>query len=298
MKKNIAEALSEVQAKIDNFLSVAHSFENAITKANREYREKRREIVLECETQARGRLAQYRQRRRAAIRTGSLQISINDLLRGGRKSFAQMDVALFKKYNSECLSRRGADFEIAETEYNDQLTVIEQEKQKYKAMLERTQREVASLHQQAAQAQNQFVQEYATDMNKILESHQKAYFLEHKKYLKKKNQLLSETKKVAVLHEQLKEQKSLFQNKGMQLVREEGLISYLKSKGVTDDEDEGDQYSETVDSLSAYQTSINIADKKCSEDKEKINEAVSHLTRDISEDDFEEAFGKLPSGQQ
>ena len=81
------KALAEVQKEIDNSLSVAHSFENAITKANVEYRKERRQIVLECETQARGRLAQYRQKRRVAIRTGSLQISPSSLLRRGKNVF-------------------------------------------------------------------------------------------------------------------------------------------------------------------------------------------------------------------
>lgn len=294
IKAAVAKSLAAVQKEIDNFLKVSHSFENAITKVNMEYRRERRQIVLECEVQARGRLAQYRQKRRAAIRTGSLQISLSSLLTG-RKSFAQIEAALLKKYNSECLSKRAEDFKMAETEYKQKLRVIEQQKEQYQDELKRAQKNIAALNQQATQDQNKLIREYAIALDKILERHQKEYYSVSQKYLKQKNKLLLQTKKIAVLEKQLREQKQLLRDKGMQLVREEELISHLKSKGVSSTEDTEEQFSKASKSFVAYYDSIentgNSCPKKNKQAKKTIEAARNHLERDSSEDQLDIFFG-------
>ena len=125
----VSEQISKIQAEIDNFLKIAHAFENAITKANMEYRKERRQIVMECEVQAQGRLAAYKKKRRAAIQTGSLQISLSNLLYKGRTSFAQKDVWRLQQYNTQCLKKRKEDFQEVEQIHKQNLRVIEQQKE-------------------------------------------------------------------------------------------------------------------------------------------------------------------------
>ena len=178
-KRNIDENLSkqfaEVQASIDSSLKIAHSFENAIYKANREYRQERRKIVMECEAQTKVDLAKYRQRRRRAIETGSLSISISSWLQKGRVSFAQRDSAKFNKYNEKCLSRRKEDFKGVKDDYNQKLKLIEQQKQEYLEILSKQKKQLASFNQAALKAGNGLVQDYAKLMDKILTSYDKEY---------------------------------------------------------------------------------------------------------------------------
>ena len=286
----VEKALAEVQKEIDNSLSVAHSFENAITKANVEYRKERRQIVLECETQARGRLAQYRQKRRVAIRTGSLQISPSSLLRRGRMSFAQIEAALFKQYDAECLSKRKEDFKMVAEEYKQKLRVIEQQREQYQARLESLRKQMVSLHKKAHENQNELIKEYAKSMEKILKSYEKEYRLANQKYLRNKNKLLAETSKIAVLQKQLVEHRTLSKEKDMELVREEEMIAYLKSKGVSE-EDAERQYSKAASSFVEYYDAIDQASASCSEDNQEIRTAKGHIERDSSRHMLESFFG-------
>ena len=286
----VEKALAEVQKEIDNSLSVAHSFENAITKANVEYRKERRQIVLECETQARGRLAQYRQKRRVAIRTGSLQISPSSLLRRGRMSFAQIEAALFKQYDAECLSKRKEDFKMVAEEYKQKLRVIEQQREQYQARLESLRKQMVSLHKKAHENQNELIKEYAKSMEKILKSYEKEYRLANQKYLRNKNKLLAETFKIAVLQKQLVEHRTLSKEKDMELVREEEMIAYLKSKGVSE-EDAERQYSKAASSFVEYYDAIDQASASCSEDNQEIRTAKGHIERDSSRHMLESFFG-------
>ena len=182
----VSKAIAKVQAEIDNSLKVAHSFENAITQAYMDYRKEKRQIILECETQAQGRLAEYRQRRRMAIQTGSLQMSLSTLMKKGRTSFARHDIALLKKYNSRCLSKRKSDFQAVEKNHKQKLRAIEQQKEQYQANLKKIKQQITSLNNQAVKEQNQLVQEYAVEMNKILEKYNKEYQFALQSYWKAK----------------------------------------------------------------------------------------------------------------
>ena len=290
IREVVEKAVAEVQKEIDNSLAVAHSFENAITKANMEYRKERRQIVLECETQARGRLAQYRQKRRAAIRTGSLQISMSSLLRRGRMSFAQIEAALFRQYNAECLSKRKEDFKMVEREYKQKLRLIEQQREQYQARLESLKNQIASLHRKAYEQRNELLKEYAKNMDGILKSYEKEYRLVNQKYLRNKNKLLAETSKIAVLQKQLVEHRTLSEEKDMELVREEEMIAYLRSKGVSE-EDAERQYSKAASSFVEYYDAIEQAAASCSEDNQEIRTARGHIERDSSRHMLESFFG-------
>ncbi len=278
--KSIAESIAQVQAEIDNFLKVAHSFENAITKAYMEYRKERRQIFLECEAHSQGRLAKYKQRRKAAIQTGSLQMSLSDLTKKGRVSFAQKDNALAKKYKAQCLAKRKPDFKDVDIALKQKLRVIEQQKEQYQDQLKKAQQKIVSLNNQAAQAQNKLVQDYAQNMSKIVDSHQKESLAAHQAFLKAKGKLMLQAKGVTLLRKQLLERRHELGRKETELARERELISYLKSKGVNDDEAGRSEFAEAASSLADYENAVAIAldDCKCA-NKDKLKDECGELQK-------------------
>ena len=266
----VSKAIAKVQAEIDNSLKIAHSFENAITQAYMDYRKEKRQIILECETQAQGRLAKFRQDRRRLIQSGSLQMSLSTLMKKGRTSFARKDLDLLKKYNIQCLSKRKSDFQTVEKIHKQKMRAIEQQKEQYQANLSKIKQQVTSLNNQAVKEQSQLVQEYATNMNKILERYNKEYQFALNRYLEARDKLLLQTKNITVLKKHHSQKNQLKREKQMELVRETEQISYLKSKGVSSEEDQKDQFVEAAGSYATYEEAVQLAHSDCScSDKDK-----------------------------
>ena len=283
----VAKAMSKVQAEIDQALKIAHTFENAITKTHQEYRAERRKIFMACEIQAQARLANYRKRRRAAIRTGSLKISLSSLMKKGRTSFAAKDSRLLKQYNAQCLSKRKPDFQVVDQNYKQKMRVIEQQKEQYQDKITRMKQRVASLNIQASKDQNQLVQEYAASMNKILAAHQKEYRLAMQSYNKAKTGLLVRSKDITLLKKQLMVAKRKLAEKRMELVREAELLSYLENKGVKEDiEDEFANASGAWATIkSDYETAAHACDcKGNNNEKEKCGELARRYDLSVSKD--------------
>ncbi len=256
----VSQAMSSIQAKLNESLKISHEFENATAQANRNYRRERRKIVMECESQSQARLARYRQKRKKAIRSGSLQISLSTLLNKKRRSFASIENSLLRRYHSDCLKRRATDFKEVADSYQQSLRLIEQKQEQYQANLQITKQQLAQLNQQATQEQNQLVQSYAQRMNRVLSAHQKKYQEATQQYERAKKILLTQSKDIFVLQRQLSITKQQLMQKQMELTRERELIAYLKSKGVKEDMDEMSQAS---GALADYADKINIANDDC-----------------------------------
>ena len=260
--KVVSESIAKVQAEIDNFLKVAHTFENALTKAHREYRKERRQITSECEVQAQGRLSQYRKKRKAAILSGSLKIPLSSLLNNKRATFGQTDARLVKKYYSQCLAKRKPDFQEIYSDLRQKLRLIEQQKEQYQAQLNKAKQRIADLNNQAAQEQNKQLKEYTASMNKILASHQKETYALNLKYFKSKQALLTKTRAINVLKKHRTEHSLMLQEKQMELVHEQGLISYLKQMGV-EEEGKESEFTQAAGSYSEYEGAVRIAYSSC-----------------------------------
>ena len=301
----ISKALAAIQAEIDNGLKMVYSIQNAIIKANRQYRKEQRQIVMECEVQARGRLAKYRQKRRAAIQTGSLQIPISSLLKKGRTNFKTKDQALLTKYHNQCLAKRKPDFQAVETDYKDRLRMIEQQKTLYQNNIQKKQQQMLILQGQAGKAQNKAVQNYAAKMAENLEVHQKEFMSAYQSYRKAKNSLLSQSKKIVVGQQQLSRSKQMLREKQMSLIREQEMSSYLKSKNVKEDSE--DEFSKASGSFATYkdaydsafsscgcddkddeQTSIKSCKKLTGQFKKNLSDGGSSDAEDLIEDWFDE----------
>lgn len=263
ISKAVAESIAKVQAEIDNFLKVAHTFENAITKANMEYRKEKRQLISECEVQAQGRLSQYRKKRKALIKSGSLKISLSSLLQKGRTTFGQVDAFLIKKYYSQCLAKRKPDFQEIYNNRQQKLRVIEQQREQYQDQLNKARQRIADLNNQAAQEQNKQLKEYTAIMDKILANHQKEVHALNLKYFKSKQTLLAKTKAIDVLKKHRSEHSLILGEKQMELVHEQSLISYLKQMGVEEDGKES-EFGQAASSYSDYEGAARIAYSSCS----------------------------------
>ena len=77
--------------------------------------------------------------------------------------------------------------------------------------------------------------------------------------------------------------------KDVELVREEEMIAYLKSKGVEEDAER--QYSKAASSFVEYYDAIDHASASCSEDNQEIRTAKGHIERDSSRHMLESFFG-------
>ncbi len=290
IQASLLKATATVQAEIENSLKVAHSFENAISAANREFRQERRKIIMACEIQARSLRAQYRKKRKLAIQTGSLRISVHELLSSGRHSFKKTDRSLLNKYYAQCLERRKPDFNEVEAAYQDKLKLIEQQREQYVARLKSLRKKLKDLEQQTTQAQNQKDQKYFDQMQKNIKAFEREYTLAYQKYLSHKQLLRKEAQNITVLQKQLIEKRTLLRDTNFQLVQEEGLISHLRSKGVTKETTES-KFSEAAASFVEYYDAISIAEASCSEDHKKIRSAREHIENDSSESMIHSFFG-------
>lgn len=262
ISEDLSKAVSAVQAKIQNAIKVAHSFENAITKTNRDYRKERRKIYMECEVQAQGRLASYRKKRQIAIQTGSYRVSLSNLLKKGRANFASRDAARLKKYNRQCLAKRKADFNDVEEDYKQKLRVIEQQKEQYLAEIKNIQKQLESLHEEARKKQNALVQEYTDLTNKALEHYKREYKSALHSYLKAKDSILNKGKAIALAQTHRAKTQHQLREKDMELVREQRLINYMKAKGVTE-EDQSVEFASARANLIEYVDQLAETKGKC-----------------------------------
>ena len=259
----LAKQLSAIQQQIDSALKIAHSFENAIYKANREYRKERRQITMECEKQAKVELADFRRRRRAAIVTGSLNYSLSSFLQKGRKSFAEKDHARFQRYHNRCLKRRKQDFKDVRTDYQQKLRVIDQQKEQYLEIVRKQKQQLALLNQKAQQAGNDLLKDYTTQMDRILTRHNKLYERAVQDYNKKKNLIASQTKNLAVLDHQKQRTVQTLKSKQGTMLREEEIIIYLKNKGVSSEDSSKEAFKEAASDLAKLKNSLTTAEGEC-----------------------------------
>ena len=311
LSETLSKALADIQAEIDNGLKLVYQFANAIIKANREYRKEYRQIVMECEVQARGRVAKYRQKRRAAIQTGSLRFSLADLLKKGRTNFKTKDQELLSGYHKQCMEKRKKDFQAVKKDYEDKLTHIEQQKTIYQNDMFKKQQKILSLHGQVGKEKNKAVQNYMVQMAKILKEHQKELTSAHQIYSKAKNSLLSQSKNIAVGQKQLIRSKQMLKEKQMSLVREQEMISYLKSKNVKEDAE--DEFSKASGSFATYRDAYDSAFLSCGCETNNTSDSCKKLTEqfkknlsdsssdanDLIDDWFDEHFDDhIPPGQR
>ena len=265
IKAQLSEQLSAVQAVLEKQLEISHSLENAITKASMTYQTKHTEIVIQCENQARKRLSAYRKKRRAAVATGTLKLSLSALLKKKRTTFATIDKSRFKKYKAQCLKARKRDFQMLRQIFHQRLTEIEQSKKRYLDKVKKAQAHIASLHKSAAEADNNAIKEYAENMNKALTRHAEKYNEALKEYVRQKDHILAGTKEIAVLRAQLMEEKKQLEDNEMALLREQELVEGLKSAGVTDEEDDDSKGSLTEARTAGidFENAIETAKHEC-----------------------------------
>lgn len=238
ISKTLSEALANTQSEIDQSIEVIHGFEKAITESNTIYRREVRQITMDCEIQAQKRLTNYRLRRRAAIQTGSLRISLASLLRRGRTSFASKDRSLLKRYRQECLRNRRSDFKEAKINYLTNLQTIEKRKLQYQQKMQGVQQQINGLNQTAGRQKSQAVQEYAQNVGTAHLKHQKEFARADENYQKNKRTVMSRSNAVVLGQKQLFEKRHSLREVTMSSLRTKGLVSLLKDKGVTKDSEE------------------------------------------------------------
>ena len=264
IKNEVSKQIAQIQEVVDKSLEIAHSFENAITKANREYRAEVKKVYAECRIQAQVKLAKYRAKRKQAIESGTYKVSLSSLTNKNRISFAKKDILLLQKYNRECLVLRKSDLKDLKINYQQQMRIIGQQKEQYQHKINLLKQKVIGLNKMAYEQQNQLVQEYAKRMGKIISQHSKQYGLTLKNYNKQKQSLLAETSQINVLQKHLMEQRQNIDQKRRELVTEQQMISYLKSKGAPEeDDDNNEEYSEAAGALEDYYNAIQVAKDSC-----------------------------------
>ena len=278
--ESLAKQISEVQAQINQRLKIAHSFENAIRKASREYRQERRQIIMECEVQAKAELAKLRQKRRAAIQTGSLSYSLSSYMNPGRRSFAQIDSNRFKKLNAQCLARRKEDFSAVKENYDEKLTIIDQQKKEYLEALRIQKQQLDSLNQAAQKAGQTLLADYSKQMSRILENHNKLYTAAIEDYSNSKNTINKKKSEIFVLQKGVRVKKQELKIKQSAWVREAELINYLKSKGVSKSED-GETFGEAMSAYAELDDAVAIAKEACRCTKKSEKNPLHRFCKDI-----------------
>lgn len=311
IQQSFQEQIAQANAEIDNALQVSHSIENAITEAETEYsnslfpihqdyRKEHRKIRGECEVQARGLLASYRQNRRQAVESGNYQESVSSLLSRGRTGFAQRDSRKLERDYKRCLVKRQPDFaeirrirdellNTVKTRRDQKLRVIEQQKEQYQQILQRAQRTLEQLNEDAHRADQNLISEYTEKLNQFLDRHERAYNEAFERYQDRRGRLgeqfetaiQAESHQIAILEKQMGEKNMLFQNKQMDLVRFQEITQSLQDGGVDEDGNQEDAYEKAVSALSKYEDANTIAEDRC--DCEDNNNKDNKICKGIKE---------------
>ena len=272
IKNEVSKQIAQVQEVVDKSLEIAHSFENAITTANMNYRAEVKKVYAECRLQAQTQLAKYRSKRKQAVESGAYKVSLSSLTSKNRISFAKKDMIRLQQYYRECLVLRKSDLKDLKLAHQQKMRVIAQQREQYQKKMESLKQKVLALNKMAYEQQNTLVQDYAKRMDKVISQHAKQYGLALKNYEKNKRTLLSETSKINVLQKHLTEKKQILSQKKRELVAEQQVIAYLKSKAVSE-EDEGSHtaYSETAGALVDYESAVYTAYTTCGCENFKSN---------------------------
>ena len=278
IKAEVSKQMAEIQEVINQSLEVAHSFENAVTKANLEYRTEVKKIYAECSIQAQSRLAQHRRKRQRAIESGSYRVSLSALTNKNRISFAQKDDSFLQRRYRECLLVRKPEFKNLKLVYKQKMRVIEQQQEQYQKKMELLKQKMLSLNKMAYEQQNELVQQYTKKMEKVISEHSQQYAQVLKIYQRNKQTLLAETSKINVLEKQLMEKRQKLELTKRDLVTEQQVIAYLKSKGVSDEEaDNHEEYSEAAGAFESYYNAVTIAYDECNCSTEKKSKACKRI---------------------
>ena len=264
IKNEVSKQIAQVQEALDESLKVAHSFENAITEAHMKYRSETKKVYAECRVQAQAQLARYRSQRKRAIESGAYRVSLSTLTSKNRVTFAQKDTLRLKRYYHECLVLRKSDLKDLKLIFQQRKRVIAQQSEQYQKRLEGLKQKVATLNKMAYEQQNTLLQEYAKKMTKITSQFSEQYSLALQAYEKNKKTLMAETSKINVLEKHLVEKKQSLALKKKELVTEQQLIAYLKSKGVSEENDDGnEEYSAAAGALEDYNNAVTSANTSC-----------------------------------
>ena len=284
IKNEVSKQIAQIQEAVDKSLEIAHSFENAITETNMKHRLKVKKVYAECRVQAQAQLAKYRNKRKRAIVSGTYRVSLSSLTNKNRISFAQRDVLKLKQFYQECLVLRKSDLKDLKLAHQQKMRIIAQKREQYQKKLKSLTQKAVGLNKMAYEQQNQLVQEYAKRMGKIISQYSKQHNLALKNYNKNKQTLLAETSKINVLQKHLMDRRQNLDQKRKELVAEQQLISYLKSKGVSEENDDGnEEFAEAAGALEDYKNAIDIAYDSCKCDDVK----VSSRSRKDQEDEDE-----------
>ena len=264
IKSEVSKQMAQIQEVVDKSLEIAHSFENAYTEANMKYRAEVKKVYEECRFQAKIQLDKYKDRRRQAIESGAYRVSLSSLTSKDRISFALRDKFKSQQYYRECLALRRSDLKSLELTHQQKMRVINQQKEQYQKKMNGLKQKAIALNKMAYEQQNQLVQNYAKRMEKIISQHSKQYQSALKNYQKNKKTLLAETSKINTLQKHLMEKKQILAQKKKELVTEQQLIAYLKSKGVSEESNnDNEEFSSAVGALEDYNSAVALAYESC-----------------------------------
>ena len=267
IKNEVSKQIAQAQEVVDKSLEIAHSFENAITEANMKHRLETKKIYAECRMQAQTQLAKFKHKRRRAIESGSYKVSLSALTNKNRVSFAVKDKNRIAKYYRQCVRLRNSEIKDLKLVLQQRMRVIAQQKEQYQQKIEALKQKVASLNKMALEQQNDLLKDYAKKMTKITSQYSEAYGNALKNYERNKKTLMAETSKINVLQKQLMEKKAMLRQKKQELLTEQQLIAYLKSKGVSEENDDSHSaFSSAAEALDKYDSAIAEVDSSCCED--------------------------------
>ena len=297
IKDNLNKQLAQSQLMISKSLKTAHSFENALTSIQMDYLKEQKKLFLECKVQAQARLAEYRKKRKRAIKTGTYKISIYSFLQKGRTSFAQKDQARLKRYTTLCHSQQKLEFQFAKTKYKQKLRILEQQKLQYLQSLNQAKQKMLDLNQQALDNSNQLVKDYTKEMTTLLTRSKKAYQAELNKYSKNKMALSSKSNRINHLQSSLSYKQALLKEINTKLIREKEVLLFLDSKGVKVDSE--DSYKEAIEAYEDYKNNTSIAKGDCdcannpnNRECQKISRAEDNLVELSNDSNKKSSFKK------
>ena len=277
-QKMISDSLQQTimknQKALDDSIEVAHSFENALRKAKREYTDEKQNITQKCRLEALTKLTEFKKSRSKALRKNSW-LSIDVFMQPGRISFRQQNLIFYKAYKKFCLEENEYLLTRAKENYQDKLILIKQKQTVYEQSMNKLKEELKNIPQTTDALEQQLINDYYARMNEAINRFEADFKQITQEYeLRKQGKLASINQEIGILKSLIQQENIKLQEKRQALIQERNTEKAVEEATASSgEENKTSEFEEVIASLDIYKQAQekNWETCNCEEDSSQIN---------------------------
>ena len=248
----LQKAIGFTQQKLDNSIKVAHSLENKLRKAKREYHRTVQEITTGCRKEGLANLQVFRKSRSRALKRNSW-LTLREFLNPNRVSFRQQDHLVYYAYKQFCLRDKKKDLEIAKADYEDKLRRTEQDQEVYEQEMNKLKNALNQIPQVANADEQKAINEYYEGMNQAIDTFEARFKEMTQNYeIKKQSKIASRSAEIGFLQAIEQEKISKLNAEEQALLNNISHQSLIESQSTSGEENKTSEFQEALSSLERY----------------------------------------------